>query len=117
MTTLRQFLQRFGSFFRRSELDQDLHAEMSAHLEMAVEENRKLGMSADEARRQALIHFGGTQQATERIATRAAFRFWTSRSRTFATLFVLFARISASLPSQYSSLPSASAQTSSSSAW
>src|SRR5271170_3068706 len=64
--TLRQSLRRFLSFFRRSELDQDLQAEMAAHLEMAVEENLRNGMSRDEARRRALIHFGGTQQATER---------------------------------------------------
>jgi predicted permease len=63
--TLRQFLQRVLSLFRRDQLDHDLGAEMSAHLEMAVEENVKNGMSAEEARRQALIHFGGTQQATE----------------------------------------------------
>src|SRR5277367_3144519 len=66
MTTLRQSLRRFLSLFRRDQLDHDLDAEMSAHLEMAVEENVKNGMSADEARRQALIHFGGLQQATER---------------------------------------------------
>jgi predicted permease len=63
--TLRQFLQRFLSFFRRSQLDHDLRAEMDAHLEMAVEENMRNGMAPDEARRQALIHFGGAQQATE----------------------------------------------------
>jgi predicted permease len=63
--TLRQSLQRFLSFFRAKQLDQDLQAEMAAHLEMAVEENLRTGMSADEARRQALIQFGGTQQSTE----------------------------------------------------
>src|ERR1700690_3672803 len=66
MTTLRQFLQRLASFFRRDQLDHDLDAEMFAHLEMAVEENIKNGMLAAEARRQALIPLGGPQQATER---------------------------------------------------
>ena len=61
----RQSLQRFQSFFRRSQLDQDLHAETAAHLEMAVEENLRNGMSPGQARRQALIDFGGAQQATE----------------------------------------------------
>src|SRR5579863_627766 len=63
--TLRQSFQRFLSFLRRDQLDHDLDAEMSAHLEMAVEENIRNGMSADEARRQARIYFGGTLQATE----------------------------------------------------
>jgi predicted permease len=65
MATIRQSLQRFLSFIRRSQLDQDLRAEMAAHLQMAVEENLRSGMSADEARRQALIQFGGTQQSKE----------------------------------------------------
>jgi predicted permease len=63
--TLRQSIQRFLSFFRGKHLDQDLRAEMYVHLEMAVEENLRNGMSEDEARRQALIAFGGAQQATE----------------------------------------------------
>src|SRR3954453_8377915 len=39
---------------------------MASHLEMAVEENLRRGMSADEARRQALVRFGGVQLAIER---------------------------------------------------
>ncbi|HEY2121272.1 MAG TPA: ABC transporter permease [Candidatus Acidoferrum sp.] len=62
---LRQSLQRCGSFLRRELLDQDLDAEMGAHLESAVAENLKHGMSPYEARRQALIQFGGTQHAKE----------------------------------------------------
>ena len=38
---------------------------MSAHLEMAVEENMRHGMSREEARRVALVQFGGVQQARE----------------------------------------------------
>jgi predicted permease len=62
---LRQSLQRLASFFRRAQLDQDLDAEMGVHLDLAIEENLGAGMSPAEARRQALIHFGGTQQAKE----------------------------------------------------
>src|ERR1700680_2135811 len=62
---MRQLLQRFGSFFRRAKLDADLDAELAAHLELAIEENLQRGMSAQQARREALICFGGTQQAKE----------------------------------------------------
>ncbi|HXR34100.1 MAG TPA: ABC transporter permease [Verrucomicrobiae bacterium] len=62
---LRQFLQRFASFFRRAQLDRDLEEEMASHLELAIEENLRSGTSPGEARRQALIQFGGTQQAKE----------------------------------------------------
>jgi predicted permease len=62
---LRQFFQRFAALFRRAQFDQDLEAEMASHLELAIEDNLRKGMSPAEARRQALIQFGGTQQAKE----------------------------------------------------
>ena len=43
---LRQSLQRFASLFRRPQLDQDLEAEMASHLELAIEENLRSGMSS-----------------------------------------------------------------------
>jgi putative ABC transport system permease protein len=63
--SLQESLQRLGSFFRRAKLDEDLDTELAAHLELAIEENLQRGMSAQEARREALICFGGTQQAKE----------------------------------------------------
>jgi putative ABC transport system permease protein len=62
---LRQLFLRFASLFCRKQLDRDLDAEMNSHLAMAIEENLQHGMSLAEARRQALIHFGGTQQTKE----------------------------------------------------
>jgi predicted permease len=60
---LRQFFHRLRSVFRRTELDHELDAELAAHLDLAIEENLRRGLPADEARRQALIRFGGTEQA------------------------------------------------------
>ena len=60
-----QFFHRVTSVFSREKLDHDLDAELVAHLELAIEENLQRGLSAEEARRQALIHFGGKQQAIE----------------------------------------------------
>jgi predicted permease len=62
---LRQSFHRLRSVFRRRELDRELDAELATHLELAVEENLQRGMPADQARRLALIRFGGTQQAKE----------------------------------------------------
>jgi predicted permease len=62
---LRQFRQRLRSLFRRAQLDRDLDAEMSTHLELAIEENLQRGLSPAEARRQARLRFGGPQQAKE----------------------------------------------------
>jgi predicted permease len=38
---------------------------MASHLDFAIEENLRKGMSPEEARRRALVRFGGLQQATE----------------------------------------------------
>lgn len=62
---LRQFLHRLRSFFRRAEHDREFDTEMSSHLELAIEENLQRGFSPAEARRQALVRFGGAQQAKE----------------------------------------------------
>ena len=66
MISLRQVLNQVRSLFHGEQLDHDVKEEMASHLEMAVEENLKRGMSAEEARRQALVQFGGVQQALER---------------------------------------------------
>jgi len=62
---MRQFLHRLRSLFLQTQLDGELDAEMATHLELAVEENMQRGMSPEEARRQALIRFGGAEQAKE----------------------------------------------------
>ena len=61
----RQTMHRIFSFFRKSPLDHDLNAEMAAHIEFATEENIKRGLPHTEARRQALIRFGGVDKAAE----------------------------------------------------
>ena len=59
---LRQSFQRLRAIFRSPQLDSDLEAELASHLELAIEENIQRGMPVGEARRQALIRFGGTEQ-------------------------------------------------------
>jgi predicted permease len=65
MGGLREALHRVRSFLQKEQRDLELDAEVAAHLELAVEENMRHGMSAEEARRQALIRFGGVVQAKE----------------------------------------------------
>ena len=65
ITWLRQSLRRLRSLFRRAQLDQDLDAELRSHLEMAFERNRAQGMEPDQARRQALLDFGGVEQTRQ----------------------------------------------------
>lgn len=51
--------------FRPDDLDRELNAEMTTHLALATEENLRRGMPPQEARRQALIQFGGAEQTRE----------------------------------------------------
>jgi predicted permease len=65
MGVLREGFERLGSFLQKRRRDSELDAEVAAHLEFAVEENMQRGLSAEEARRQAMIRFGGVAQAKE----------------------------------------------------
>jgi predicted permease len=65
MSLLRRSWQRCSAFFRKHELDADIEAEIAAHLELAIEENRLRGLSESEARRLALVSMGGIEQAKD----------------------------------------------------
>src|ERR1700740_9601 len=62
---LRTFVQRLVALFRRRRLEDDLDEELRSHLEMAIELNVRRGMSAADARREALRSFGGVEQTKE----------------------------------------------------
>src|SRR6267142_560078 len=62
---LRTFLRRLAALFRRRRLEDDLDAELRSHLEMAVERNLRKGMTAADARSEALRSFGGVEQTKE----------------------------------------------------
>ena len=65
MEWLRIFAVRLRGLFRRRQQDEDLNAELRAHLEMLTEENIRRGMSPAEARHAARREFGGVEQAKE----------------------------------------------------
>jgi predicted permease len=66
MSGLKRLRGRVWAFFAKRVLDAELEAEFEAHLQLAVDDYLKRGMSAGEARRQALIDFGGIEQAREK---------------------------------------------------
>src|SRR5882762_2394292 len=59
------FIRRVAALFRRRRLEDDLDEELRSHLEMAIELNMGKGMSAEDARREALRSFGGIEQTKE----------------------------------------------------
>ena len=70
MRRLRATFVRFFSLFERDRLDRELAAELESHLAMHIEDNLRGGMTATEARRQALLKLGGVAQVTERYRER-----------------------------------------------
>src|ERR1700720_2600389 len=54
-------------FTRPSRHDHDANDELRFHLEKEIEKNIAAGMSHDEARRRALISFGGIEQTRESL--------------------------------------------------
>ena len=65
MRNLRAWFLRFGGLFGRRQREGELAEEMESHLQMHIEDNMRKGMSAQEARRQALIKLGGLEQAKQ----------------------------------------------------
>ncbi|HXA00204.1 MAG TPA: ABC transporter permease [Candidatus Dormibacteraeota bacterium] len=59
------FRQRLAALFRRRHFEDDLDEELRSHLAMAEELNLRKGISAAEARREALRSFGGIEQVKE----------------------------------------------------
>src|ERR1700677_685241 len=66
MDFMRILLSRCEALFGRRRLNEDLEAELSSHIELAVEENMKRGMPEQEARAAARRAIGGLTQTKER---------------------------------------------------
>jgi putative ABC transport system permease protein len=65
MRRLRGWLLRLSGLFGRERREHELAAEMESHLQMHIEDNVRAGMSAEEARRRALIALGGVEVTKE----------------------------------------------------
>ncbi len=56
---------RLRSLFRRSQVEQELSQELRFHLDGLIEQHVATGMTAEEARRAALLELGGVEQIKE----------------------------------------------------
>ncbi len=61
MRSLRRFLNRFVNSAARREQDERLREEVEQHIALQTEENLRAGLSPVEARRQAMLKFGGVE--------------------------------------------------------
>ena len=65
MSALRSWLMRLLAVFDKEQSEKELAAELESHLQMHVDDNVRAGMSAQEARRQALMKLGGVEPTKE----------------------------------------------------
>src|SRR6266478_2452696 len=65
MRPLRRFLKRLSSWARTQQDEDRLQAEIEEHLAMQTAENLRAGLSPTEARRQAVLKFGGVEAMKE----------------------------------------------------
>jgi predicted permease len=61
MKSLRRFLSRLGYFVTRRQDNERLREEIEEHIALQTEENLRAGLSPVEARRQAMLKFGGVE--------------------------------------------------------
>src|SRR5258708_17293246 len=61
MRSVRRFLSRFGHFVTRRAQDERLREEIEEHIALQTEANLRAGLSPMEARRQAMLKFGGVE--------------------------------------------------------
>jgi predicted permease len=65
MRRLRAWLVRLGGLFNKERSDRAFADEVESHLQMHIDDNLRSGMTAEEARRSALIQLGGVTQTKE----------------------------------------------------
>ena len=75
MSALLAFLSRLIDPFRRQTRDHALEEELDAHLQLHIDDNRRMGMTEAEARRQAMLKLGGVDQTKERYRDRRGLPF------------------------------------------
>jgi predicted permease len=67
---IRAWFARVAGIFHKESRERELAAEMESHLQLHIEDKLRSGMSAQEARRQALIKLGGIEQTKENYRDR-----------------------------------------------
>jgi predicted permease len=70
MNQFRALFLRLRSLIHKDQLDRELAAELSTHLDLHIEENLHAGMTFEEARRKALLKLGGLEQTKESVRDR-----------------------------------------------
>lgn len=73
MRNLRSFFSRVRAFAGDKHQDQEFAEELQSHLQMHIDDNIRSGMTADRARREAILKLGGIEQTQQRHRDQRAF--------------------------------------------
>src|SRR3954452_10664647 len=65
MGILREEAKKLSGTLRQRTMEPEMDEEIRFHIDMQTEKNLRLGMSPEEARRAALVRFGGTERIKE----------------------------------------------------
>jgi putative ABC transport system permease protein len=65
LSYLNRLVARIVAWFKRAEFDQDLDAELEAHIHLLVEDGVQRGLSPEEARREAHLRLGNVTSLRE----------------------------------------------------
>ena len=84
MKTARAWFHRLCEMFHKERLDRELSEELASHLEMHVADTLRAGMTAEQARRDALMKLGGMQQTKERYRDRRGWPLLENAMQDFA---------------------------------
>ena len=92
MQWLMEIWRRLGALVRRRALERRLDEEFAFHVDQQIEKLRRGGVSSEEARRQALVRFGGIVSTTERTGDEVRLALLEDSVRDFRHAVRLLAR-------------------------
>ena len=81
MRKWRSIAVRLGRLFGAARREREWKAEFASHLEMHIEDKMRAGLSAEEARRQALADFGGVESTKDSMRDQAGFAWFDATVR------------------------------------
>ena len=99
MNLLHKWLSQFRGTLHPTAHDRDLADEIESHLQLHIDDNLRAGLSPAEARRQALLKFGGVESAKEAYRARRGLPFFEILNKIFVSPSARSAKIPASPPS------------------
>ncbi len=79
MKQVRAWLSRLSGIFSKDRREREFAAELESHVQMHTDDNLRIGMTPEQARRDAILKLGGVEQAKQGYRERATLPFLEGR--------------------------------------